>query len=203
MCFKMNGKAVIFSAPSGSGKTTIVRHLLGKTNLPLGFSISATTRASRGKEEHGKDYFFMELPAFKACISKGELVEWEEVYEGVFYGTLTAELERLWSEGKTVVFDVDVVGGLKLREALGDRALSVFVQPPSLDELRNRLEGRGTDAKERIDERMEKAEWEWKQNIHFDRILINTNLDEAFKEAVDLVTDHLGLTLDHATTPEE
>ena len=112
-------------------------------------------------------------------------------------------MERLWSEGKTVVFDVDVVGGLKLREALGDRALSVFVQPPSLEELRNRLEGRGTDSKERIDERMEKAEWEWKQNIHFDRILINTHLDEAFKEAVDLVTDHLGLKRDHATTPEE
>ena len=156
-----------------------------------------------GKRSTGRTISFWKLPAFKACISKGELVEWEEVYEGVFYGTLRTELERLWSEGKTVVFDVDVVGGLKLREALGDRALSVFVQPPSLEELRNRLEGRGTDSKERIDERMEKAEWEWKQNIHFDRILINTHLDEAFKEAADLVTDHLGLTLDHLTTPEE
>ena len=202
MCFEMSGKAVIFSAPSGSGKTTIVRHLLGKTNLPLGFSISATTRSSRGKEEHGKDYFFLEVPAFKECIAKGELIEWEEVYEGVFYGTLRTELERLWSEGKTVLFDVDVVGGLKLREALGDRALSVFVQPPSLEELQNRLEGRGTDTKERIHERMEKAEWEWKQNIHFDQILINTNLDEAFKEAADLVTEHLGLTPDPLNIPK-
>jgi guanylate kinase len=202
MCFEMSGKAVIFSAPSGSGKTTIVRHLLGKTNLPLGFSISATTRSSRGKEEHGKDYFFLKVPAFKECISKGELIEWEEVYEGVFYGTLRTELERLWSEGKTVLFDVDVVGGLKLREALGDRALSVFVQPPSLEELQNRLEGRGTDTKERIHERMEKAEWEWKQNIHFDQILINTNLDEAFKEAADLVTEHLGLTPDPLNIPK-
>lgn len=187
----MTGKAVIFSAPSGSGKTTIVRHLLESSGLPLGFSISATTRSARGKEQDGQDYFFMTLPAFQERMANGDLVEWEEVYEGVYYGTLKSELERLWSAGKTVLFDVDVVGGLKLRETLGDRALSVFVQPPSLQELRKRLEDRGTDSKERIDERMEKAQWEWGKSVDFDCILINKDLQEAFQEAHDLVSSHL------------
>jgi guanylate kinase len=187
----MNGKAVIFSAPSGAGKTTIVRHLLEKSGLPLGFSISATTRPARGNEQDGHDYFFMELSQFKTHLTNGDLVEWEEVYDGVFYGTLKSELERLWADGKTVLFDVDVVGGLKLKEALGKRALSIFVQPPSLDELRKRLEGRGTDSEERIAERMEKAKWEWEKNVEFDCVLINQDLALACNEAQEMVLTHL------------
>ena len=192
----MSGKAVIFSAPSGSGKTTIVRHLLENSGLPLGFSISATTRSARGKELNGEDYFFMTVPDFEKRIANGDLVEWEEVYEGVYYGTLKSELERLWSAGKTVLFDVDVVGGLKLRETLGDNALAIFVQPPSLKELRARLEKRGTDSKERIDERMEKAEWEWKKSAQFDHIVVNKELKVACEEAASLVKGHLESRLD-------
>ena len=187
----MSGKAIIFSAPSGAGKTTIVRHLLEESGLPLGFSISATTRPARGNEQDGHDYFFMDVSQFKTHISNGELVEWEEVYHGVFYGTLKSELERLWADGKTVLFDVDVVGGVKLRKALGDSALSIFVQPPSLDELRIRLEGRGTDSAERITERMEKARWEWEKNVEFDRVLINEDLATACNEARAMVLAHL------------
>lgn len=187
----MNGKAVIFSAPSGSGKTTIVRHLMEKSGLPLGFSISATTRPARGKEQDGHDYFFMPVGRFKEHIANGDFVEWEEVYEGVFYGTLKSELHRLWSDGKAVLFDVDVVGGLKLRESIGAQALSVFIQPPSLEELRSRLEHRGTDSKTRIEKRMEKAQWEWEKNLEFDCILINEDLSLACTEAHKLVLEHL------------
>lgn len=138
------GKAVIFSAPSGSGKTTIVRRLLEDAQLNLAFSVSATTRPPRGKEVHGHDYYFLSSDEFNAQIASGGLVEWEEVYPGKFYGTLTSELNRLWDAGKTVVFDVDVVGGANLREKLGERALAIFIQAPSLDVLRERLERRGT-----------------------------------------------------------
>ena len=182
------GKAVIFSAPSGAGKTTIVRHLLGHSELNLAFSISATTRPPRGAEVDGVDYHFLTEPAFRERIDTGALLEWEEVYPGKFYGTLHAELERLWSEGKTVLFDVDVVGGTNLKKALGDRALAIFIQPPSLEVLRHRLESRGTDAPERIDERMAKAGWELEQSGHFDRVLINDDLDTACEEALQWLT---------------
>jgi guanylate kinase len=186
----MSGNAVIFSAPSGSGKTTIVRNLLEQSKLPLGFSISATTRSPRGREAEGKDYFFMDVDAFKGHIERKEMVEWEEVYPGRFYGTLKTELERLWADGKIVLFDVDVVGGLKLREILGEQALSIFVQTPSMEVLRERLEGRGTDLPERIAERMKKAAWEWDQSPNFDRILVNDDLKTACVQAQDWIRAH-------------
>ena len=186
----MSGKAVIFSAPSGSGKTTIVRNLLEQSKLPLGFSISATTRSPRGREAEGKDYFFIDEDAFKGHIERKEMVEWEEVYPGRFYGTLKTELERLWADGKIVLFDVDVVGGLKLRKVLGEQALSIFVQTPSMEVLRERLEGRGTDLPERVAERMQKAAWEWGQSPNFDRILVNDDLKTACGQAQDWIRAH-------------
>ena len=180
-----HGKAVIFSAPSGAGKTTIVRHLLRYPELNLAFSVSATTRPSRGTEQDGVDYHFLSAEAFKARIDAGALLEWEEVYPGKFYGTLRTELERLWAAGKTVVFDVDVVGGANLRRLLGDSALAVFIQPPSLEVLRHRLENRGTDTPERIEERLAKAEWELEQHVHFDKVLINDDLAAAQAQALE------------------
>lgn len=185
------GKAIIFSAPSGAGKTTIVRHLLENSGLSLGFSVSATTREPRGNEKDGVDYHFKSIAAFQASIANQELVEWEEVYPDKYYGTLKSELERLWSAGKTVLFDVDVVGGMELRAALGPQALAVFVQPPSMEILRERLERRGTESEARLRERMDKAGWEWKQSVHFDKILINDDLQEACKEAVEMVVGHV------------
>jgi len=187
-----HGKAVIFSAPSGAGKTTIVRHLLGHPELNLAFSISATTRPPRGTEQDGVDYHFLTVEAFKARIDSGALLEWEEVYPGKFYGTLHAELERLWAAGKTVVFDVDVVGGANLRRLLGDSALAVFIQPPSLEVLRQRLERRGTDAPERIEERLAKAEWELEQHVHFDKVLINDDLAAAQAQALEWLRAYTG-----------
>lgn len=180
-------RSVIFSAPSGAGKTTIVRHLLGLPELNLAFSVSATTRALRGSEVHGHDYYFLSQSEFQTHIENGDLVEWEEVYPGKFYGTLKSELERLWEQGKTVVFDVDVVGGSNLKNVLGEDALAIFIQPPSLDVLRSRLEGRGTETQERIEERMAKASWEMEQKVHFDRILINDDLLHACETAADWI----------------
>ena len=188
---KSEGKAIIFSAPSGAGKTTIVRHLLENSGLSLGFSVSATTREPRGNEKDGVDYHFKSIAAFQASIANQELVEWEEGYPDKYYGTLKSELERLWSQGKTALFDVDVVGGMELRAALGPQALSVFVQPPSMEILRERLEGRGTESEERLRERMGKASWEWKQSVHFDKVLINDDLKEACKEAVEMAVGHV------------
>lgn len=187
-----HGKAVIFSAPSGAGKTTIVRHLLGHPELNLAFSISATTRPPRGTEQDGVDYYFLTVEAFKARIESGAFLEWEEVYPGKFYGTLHAELERLWAAGKTVVFDVDVVGGANLRRLLGDSALAVFIQPPSLEVLRQRLERRGTDAPERIEERLAKAQWELEQHVHFDKVLINEALAPAQAQALEWLKAYTG-----------
>ncbi len=184
------GKAVIFSAPSGSGKTTIVRRLLEDAQLNLAFSVSATTRPPRGKEVHGHDYYFLSSDEFNAQIASGGLVEWEEVYPGKFYGTLTSELNRLWDAGKTVVFDVDVVGGANLREKLGERALAIFIQAPSLDVLRERLERRGTETPARVEERMAKAQWEMRQQGKFDRVLVNDQLDEACAMAKEWVHAH-------------
>jgi guanylate kinase len=184
------GKAVIFSAPSGSGKTTIVRRLLEDAQLNLAFSVSATTRPPRGNEVHGHDYYFLSSDEFNAQIASGGLVEWEEVYPGKFYGTLTSELNRLWDAGKTVVFDVDVVGGANLREKLGERALAIFIQAPSLDVLRERLERRGTETPARVEERMAKAQWEMRQQGKFDRVLVNDQLDEACATAKEWVHAH-------------
>jgi guanylate kinase len=191
---ELKGKAIVFSAPSGAGKTTIVRHLLEHSGLSLGFSVSATTRNPRGNEQNGIDYHFKSIEGFQACIAREELVEWEEVYPGKYYGTLKSELERLWQAGKTVLFDVDVVGGMALRKALGPVALSVFVQPPNMKVLQSRLERRGTESPERLNERMEKASWEWEQSVHFDKILINDDLQMACDEAVEIVKTHVNST---------
>jgi guanylate kinase len=180
------GKLVIFSAPSGAGKTTIVHHLLGK--MPeLEFSISATTRRARGDEEDGKDYYFISLPEFTHRIAKKQFVEFEEVYTGTFYGTLRTEIERIWDKGKTVIFDIDVEGGMHLKRKYQDQALAIFVQPPSLEVLIERLTGRGTDSAEKLQERFAKAEKELNYAPQFDIILKNYDLETACKDAEDLV----------------
>lgn len=182
----MAGKALIFSAPSGSGKTTIVRHLLVK-NPDLGFSISASTRDKRGRtESHGKDYYFLSPEEFKKKIDENEFVEWEEVYEGNFYGTLKSEVERIWQSGKNVIFDVDVKGGLNLKKYFGDRALAVFVKVPSLDILKERLIDRGTESEESISRRLFKAKFEMAFQDEFDVVLINEYLEKSLTEAQQL-----------------
>lgn len=185
----MSGKAVIFSAPSGAGKTTIVRRLLAIDALNLGFSVSATTRPPRNNEVDGRDYHFLSVEEFQRRLASNELVEWEEVYPEKFYGTLRTELDRMWEAGQTVLFDVDVVGGIRLKEIFGDQALSIFVQPPSLEVLRTRLEHRGTESSERINERLGKANWEWEQSGLFDRILINDDLETACATAARWVQE--------------
>lgn len=185
----MSGKAVIFSAPSGAGKTTIVRRLLAIDTLNLGFSVSATTRPPRNNEVDGRDYHFLSVEEFQRRLASNELVEWEEVYPEKFYGTLRTELDRMWEAGQTVLFDVDVVGGIRLKEIFGDQALSIFVQPPSLEVLRTRLEHRGTESSERINERLGKANWEWEQSGLFDRILINDDLETACATAARWVQE--------------
>jgi guanylate kinase len=189
----MEGKAFIFSAPSGSGKTTIVHHLLA-TNANLGFSISACTRDRRGRsEENGKDYYFLSPDEFKRKIDSHEFVEWEEVYPGAYYGTLKSEVERLWSEGKHVLFDVDVQGGLKLKEYFGDRALAVFVKVPDEATLEQRLRARGTETEDSLSRRLFKVKFEMSFQDEFDVILVNDNLDESLLKAQRLVDDFLGV----------
>ncbi len=179
----MAGKAIIFSAPSGSGKTTIVKHLLNN-NPDLGFSISASTRDKRGrKEENGKDYYFLSPQDFKKKIDEDAFIEWEEVYEGNFYGTLKSEIERIWKEGKNVIFDVDVKGGLNLKKYFGDRALSIFVKVPSLEVLKERLHDRGTETEEQLSRRLFKAEFEMTFQDKFDKVLVNENLQKSLVEA--------------------
>lgn len=178
----MSGKLIIFSAPSGAGKTTIVRHLLDK-DLNLEFSISATSRIKRHTETDGKDYYFLTPEEFKSKIEKGEFLEWEEVYPGTFYGTLKSEVERIRKAGKNVIFDVDVVGGSNMKKYFGDDALAVFVQPPSVSELRNRLISRSTDTPEVIEKRVAKAEYELTFSDQFDVIVVNEDLGKAFIEA--------------------
>ena len=184
------GKLIIFSAPSGAGKTTIVHYLLGK--IPeLSFSISATTRECRGEEIHGKDYYFISKEEFLHKVAKHEFAEFEEVYSGTFYGTLHSEIQRIWDEGKIVVFDIDVEGGLRLKKKFGDRALAIFVQPPSLDVLIERLTGRGTDSKEKLEERIKKASKELQYADKFDLVLKNYDLLQACMEAEKLVSDFI------------
>lgn len=184
------GKVLIFSAPSGSGKTTIVKHLL-KHFPELEFSISATSRAPRGEEKDGIDYYFMDAAEFMARVEEGEFVEWEEVYKGTCYGTLRAEIDRIWDRGHVVVFDVDVVGALNIKKLFGDQALSVFIMPPSVEALRERLVGRGTDTPEAIEHRLAKAEQEIAYAPNFDRVIINDDLETAYAEAVAVVGDFL------------
>ncbi|WP_113651230.1 guanylate kinase [Pedobacter namyangjuensis] len=186
----MQGKLIIFSAPSGAGKTTIVRHLLQKFPQ-LSFSISATTRESRGSEQHENDYYFISKEDFLHKIAHQEFVEFEEVYSGTFYGTLRSEIERIWKEGKHVIFDIDVEGGLRLKRKYEDDALAIFVQPPSLEVLKERLTGRGTDSQEKLQERFIKAEKELEYADKFDVILKNFDLDTACAEAEILIKEFL------------
>jgi guanylate kinase len=186
----MKGKLLIFSAPSGSGKTTIVKHLLTK-NYGLEFSVSATSRALRGSEVDGIDYYFLSPDEFKMRVEKNEFLEWEEVYSGVFYGTLLSEVERIREKGNHVVFDVDVVGGCNIKKYYGDDALSVFVQPPSIEELKNRLLSRSTDDENVITTRIAKAEYELTFAPRFDVILINDRLEDAFQEVESVVENFL------------
>lgn len=184
-------KLIVFSAPSGSGKTTIVRHLLNATDLPLSFSISATTREPRPGEIDGKDYYFLTVEAFKKRIAEEAFVEWEEVYEGVFYGTLKSEIERIWNSGKSVVFDIDVEGGISIKRHFGDQALTIFVQPPSIDDLRKRLEERNTEGPEQLEIRVSKASKELQRAPEFDTILINDQLEAALLKAEQIVAQFL------------
>jgi len=185
-----DGKLIIFSAPSGAGKTTIVHHLLKKIPT-LEFSISATTRERRGSEVDKKDYYFISKEEFLHRIAKKQFVEFEEVYSGTFYGTLREEIERIWESGKTVIFDIDVEGGLHLKRKYEEQALAIFVQPPSLEVLKQRLTGRGTDSAEKLNERFIKAEKELNYAPKFDIILKNYDLDTACAEAEKLVTDFI------------
>jgi len=186
-----SGKAIIFSAPSGAGKTTIVKHLLS-VREDLTFSISACSRPRRDRTEvDGVDYYFFSVEEFKKKVVNDEFVEWEEVYKDNFYGTLKKEVERIWKMGKVVIFDVDVVGGKNLNDYFGDNALSIFVKPPSITHLRKRLEGRATETKERIDVRMAKAEEELGYAILFDYVLKNDDLATALNEAEEVVSNFL------------
>lgn len=184
------GKLIIFSAPSGAGKTTIVHHLLNR--FPeLEFSISATTREARGEEKNGLDYYFISKEEFLHRIAKKQFVEFEEVYSGTFYGTLREEIERIWKKGKTVIFDIDVEGGMHLKRKYGEQALAIFVQPPSLEVLKERLSGRGTDSPEKLAERFVKAEKELGYAPQFDVILKNFELKVACEEAEQLVSNFI------------
>lgn len=184
---KKNGKAIIFSAPSGAGKTTIVQHLLDK-HPELGFSISACTRDKRGRTEvHGVDYYFLTVEEFKKRIDKDEFVEWEEVYEGNFYGTLKEEVQRIWDAGKAVIFDVDVKGGLKLKKYFGDDALAVFVKVPSLEVLEERLKNRNSESSSSLSQRLYKAKFEMTFEKEFDVTLVNEDLETSLKKAEDMV----------------
>lgn len=179
----MAGKALIFSAPSGSGKTTIVKHLL-ESNPSLGFSISASTRDRRGRtESHGKDYYFLSPEEFKHKIDADEFIEWEEVYAGNFYGTLKSEIDRIWAAGKDVIFDVDVKGGLNLKKYFGDKALAIFVKVPSIEVLKARLNDRGTETEESLSRRLFKANFEMSFQDQFDVVLVNEHLDTSLAEA--------------------
>lgn len=184
---EMNNKVIIFSAPSGAGKSTIVNHLL-KLYPQLEFSISATSRAPRGKETHGVEYYFFSADEFRRMIAEDRFVEYEEVYAGSFYGTLKSEVERIWAKGNTIIFDIDVQGGVNLKRIFGDQALSILIQAPSIEELRSRLVGRGTDSPEAIEKRISKAASEMEFAAgKFDHTLINDRLEAALEEAERVV----------------
>ena len=184
------GKLVIFSAPSGSGKTTIVRRLLAQFPQ-FEFSISATSRQPRGAEQHGVDYYFLSQEEFSAAVAEDKCVEWEEVYAGTCYGTLRSEMERIWAKGNVIVFDVDVLGGINIKRIFGEDACSIFVQPPSIEELERRLRGRATDSEETIAKRVAKAEFELSKAPEFDHVVVNDDLDTAVNETVEIINKFL------------
>lgn len=188
----MSGKLLIFSAPSGSGKTTIVKHLLQK-NYRLEFSISATSRSKRSTEEHGKDYYFLSADEFRNKIENNEFLEWEEVYEGCYYGTLKSEVNRIRQAGNNVIFDVDVVGGLNIKKYYQDEALAIFIQPPSVEELEKRLRFRSTDSDEVIAQRIAKASYELEFAPKFDKIIVNDILENACQEAENTLNKFLNI----------
>lgn len=181
------GKLIVFSAPSGSGKTTIVRHLLSKEDLNLEFSISAASRDPRGGEINGKDYYFISTEEFKKHIKNDDFLEWEEVYRDNFYGTLKSEVERIWAKGKNVIFDIDVAGGLRIKHKFPEQTLAVFVKPPSVDELKRRLKERSTESEDKINMRIAKASVELATAPQFDTIIKNYDLEVALEEAYQLV----------------
>lgn len=184
------GKVIIFSAPSGSGKTTIVKALL-EVFPQFEFSISATSRHPRGTEQHGKDYYFLSDKEFCKAIAEDKFVEYEEVYSGTHYGTLRSEVERIWAKGNIIIFDVDVMGGINLKKIFGEDALSIFIMPPSVEELRRRLIGRGTDAPETIEKRVAKAEFELSKSDQFDKVVVNDDLQTAIAEATNHITSFI------------
>ena len=186
-----NGKLIVFSAPSGSGKTTIVEHLLQQEELNLEFSISATSRAQRGDEVDGKHYYFMTFEKFKQHIKNDDFLEWEEVYRDNFYGTLKTEIERIWSKGKHVIFDIDVVGGLRIKKKFPGQTLAVFVKPPSVDELKRRLKKRKTETEDKINMRIVKASIELATAPQFDHIIENNDLNKALEASYQLVSDFI------------
>ena len=188
---KKEGKLIVFSAPSGSGKTTIVHYLLAQEKLNLDFSVSATSREKRGSEIHGQDYYFISSKQFQEHLEKDDFIEWEEVYKDNFYGTLKEEINRIWQMGKHVIFDIDVVGGLNIKRKFPAQTLAVFVQSPSIDEMERRLRNRKTDSEEKIKERVAKAEKELKFSKDFDVILVNDDLEKAKKSAYKLVEEFI------------
>ena len=201
---KKGGKLIVFSAPSGSGKTTIVRHLLSQPELNLAFSVSATSRPRRPKEKQGEHYYFMSISEFKKHIKNDDFLEWEEVYRDNFYGTLKSEVTRLWEEGKNVIFDIDVAGGLRIKRKFPDQTLAVFVKPPSVDELKIRLKKRSTESEDKINMRIAKASIELATAPQFDKIVKNIDLETALKESRDLVADFIGLSRDKTkATPKK
>ena len=197
------GKLIIFSAPSGSGKTTIVKYLLEQPELNLAFSVSATSRRRRGREKQGKHYYFMSISEFKKHIKQGDFLEWEEVYRDNFYGTLISEVERLWAEGKNVIFDIDVAGGLRIKKKYPDKTLAVFVKPPSVDELKIRLKKRSTESDDKINMRIAKASVEMATAPQFDKVIKNYDLDTALKEAHNLVAEFVGIDAEAGEMTDE
>lgn len=187
----MEGKIIIVSAPSGSGKSTIIGRLMERGNIDMEFSVSATNRAPRGAEVNGRDYHFLTTEAFRDAIGRGEFVEYEEVYPGRFYGTLRSEIDARCAAGHNVILDIDVKGGVNVKRIFGSRAISIFIMPPSVEELRRRLEGRATDSPEAIAERVGKAEYELTFAPEFDHVVVNDNLDEAVERAESLITRFL------------
>ena len=185
-----NRKVIIFSAPSGSGKSTIIGHLL-KRVPGLEFSISATSRKPRQGEQDGKDYYFLTEEDFKQRVSEDKFVEWVEVYQGTCYGTLKSEIERIWNKGNTVIFDVDVLGGVSLKKIFGEKALSIFIQPPSIEVLEQRLRNRGTETEESLRKRIERAEMELQYSNQLDVVVVNDNLDTAINETETIVNNFL------------
>ncbi|MBP5710763.1 MAG: guanylate kinase [Bacteroidales bacterium] len=186
----MNEKVVIICAPSGSGKTSIVKYLLD-SGLPLALSVSATSRTKRAQETDGKDYYFISADEFRKRVANGEFLEWQEVYAGQYYGTLLSELTRIWEAGNAVIFDVDVLGGLNIKKHFGDNALSIFVKPPTLECLRQRLLGRGTETEETLKKRLDKSEYELSFENKFDKVVLNDTLSVAQKEAYNLIAGFL------------